>query len=101
MSTTTAPDVFHEGERYTQDRAAEREVAIRNGGLVAESIPPRAVPFLAQQRMIAVGSVHESGAVSASVLFGTPGLVSSTDGESVVIDRTRIHPRVDDPVWSN
>ena len=101
MATPTAPDVFHEGERYIQERAAERDVALRNEGLVAQSIPLRAIPFLAQQRMIAIGSVDEHGVVSASVFFGMPGLITSADGETVVIDRTRIHRSSDDPAWSN
>ena len=97
--TTSGP--FHEGERYMQERAGERETALRNGGLVGDTVPQRAIPFLAEQRMLAVGSVDESGAPSASMWFGAPGLVSSPDGQSVVIDRTRLDENLDDPVWSN
>ena len=97
--TTWGP--FHEGERYIQERAGEREVALRNGGLIGDTIPQRAIPFLAQQRMLAVGSVDASGAPLASMLFGADGLVSSPDGEVVVIDRSRIDVIQDDPVWSN
>ena len=84
-----------------QERAGEREAALRNGGLIGDTIPQRAIPFLAQQRMLAVGSVDESGAPLASMLFGAEGLVSSPDGEVVVIDRSRIDVDLDDPVWSN
>jgi len=94
-------DPFHEGERYVQDRAGEREIAVRTGGIVGEMIPPRAIPFLAEQRMLAVGSVDERGAVWASVLLGARGLASSPDGRSVVIDRTRIDASRDDPLWRN
>jgi len=94
-------DPFHEGERLLQERAGERDVAQRNGGLVGDAIPTRAIPFLAEQRMLAVGSVDEQGDPSASVLFGARGLAVSPDGRSVVIDRTRIDTSLDDPVWSN
>lgn len=97
----TQPDPFHEGERYVQERSGERETALRTGGVVGDAIPPRAIPFLAQQRMLAIGSVDDQGAVWASVLFGASGLASSPDGRSVVIDRTRIGDSRDDPVWSN
>jgi len=95
------PGPFHEGERYVQERAGEREVAVRNGWLVAEAIPVRAIPFLAQQRMLAIGSVDEHGAVSASVVFGVPAFAYSPDGLSVVLDRTRTHASPGDPVWNN
>src|SRR5215208_4466663 len=94
-------DPFHEGERYVQDRAGEREIAVRTGGIVGEMIPPRAIPFLAEQRMLAVGSVDERGAVWASVLVGARGLASSPDGRTVVVDRTRIDASPADPLWSN
>lgn len=95
------PDPFHEGERYTQERAGEREVAVRNGSIVAKAIQARAIPFLAQQRMLAIASVDEHGAASASVLFGVPAFAHSPDGVSVVLDRTRIHANPDDPLWNN
>ena len=92
---------FHDGERYMQERAGERETALRNGVLVGEAIPPRAILFLSQQRMLAIGSVDERGTVWASVLLGAQSFVSSSDGRSVVIDRTRVHATGDDPLWSN
>lgn len=97
----TILDPFHEGERYVQERSGEQEAALRNGGIVGDVIPSRAIPFLAQQRMLAIGTVDEHGAVWASVLFGARGVASSPDGTSVIIDRTRIDANRDDPVWSN
>ena len=96
---TTGP--FHEGERYVQERAGEQTIAERNGGIIADFIPARAIAFLAEQRMLAIGTVDEQGAPSASVLFGARGLASSADGRSLVIDRTRIDVISDDAVWSN
>lgn len=100
-AAVTTPGPFHEGERYMQERAGERAAALRNGGIVGDTIPQRAIPFLAQQRMLAVGSGDETGTPLASMLFGAEGLVSSPDGQSVVIDRSRIDGNVDDPMWSN
>jgi len=97
----TKPDPFHEGEKYVQERTSERDVALRNGVIVGRTIPSRAIPFLAQQRMLAIGSVDDRSWVWGSLVFGVRGLASSPDGRSVVIDRTRIDDGRDDPVWSH
>jgi hypothetical protein len=91
---------YHEGERYVQERAGERDSALRLEGFGAGPIPIRAIAFLAEQRMLAIGSVDEHGTVFASVIFGTPGLASSVDGLSLQLDRTRIDAH-DDPLWRN
>src|SRR5687768_3554728 len=95
------PDRFHDGERCVQERSGEREAALRNGALIGEAIPARAIPFLVEQRMLVLGSVAVQGTVWASVVFGARGFVSSADGRSVVIDRSRIEHSIDDPLWSN
>lgn len=97
----TDQDTFHEGERFVQERAGEREAALRNGGIVGDTIPSRAIPFLAQQPMLVIGHADAQGAVWGSLLFGVPGLVSSVDGRSVVLDRTRIEENRDDAVWES
>jgi predicted pyridoxine 5'-phosphate oxidase superfamily flavin-nucleotide-binding protein len=101
MAADTARDTFHEGERYAQERTGERDIALRRGGLVDATIPPRAMPFLAEQRMLVIGTVDRQGVPVASVLFGAPGLASSADGVSVVLDRRRIACNLDDPIWNN
>ena len=95
------PDPFHEGERSVQERTGARVAALRTGALLGDAIPPRAIPFLAEQRMLAIGSVDERGTVSASLLFGAPGLAGSPEGRSVIIDRTRVEVIRDDPLWRN
>lgn len=97
----TRRDPFHEGERFVQERTGEREGALRNGVIVGGVIPSRALPFIAEQRMLALGSVDERGGLWASVLFGARGFVSSPDGGSVVIERTLADPGHDDVAWSN
>ena len=94
-------DPFHEGERHVQARAGERETALRTGGMLGTLIPPRALPFLEDQRMLAIGSVDDRGDVVASVVLGARGLATSIDGSSLVLDRTRIDAIDDDPVWQN
>src|SRR6186997_2690093 len=91
---------YHEGERYVQERAGERDNALRLEGFAADTIPPRAISFLAEQRMLAVGSADEHGRVFASVVFGAPGLVSSSDGQTLRLDRTRVEAH-DDPLWNH
>ncbi|HSL68779.1 MAG TPA: pyridoxamine 5'-phosphate oxidase family protein [Longimicrobiales bacterium] len=97
----TSPDPFHDGERYVQERTGERKAALRNGPIVGAAIPPGAMVFLAQQRMLAIGSVDDQGTLSATLVFGAPALVASVDGRSVIIDRTRIEANPGDAVWSN
>ena len=91
---------YHEGERYVQERAGEHDSALRLEGFAADAIPARAMSFLAEQRMLAIGSADEHGSVFASVIFGAPGLASSADGRSLRLDRTRIDVH-DDPLWRN
>ena len=95
-----ARESYHEGERYVQERAGERDNALRLEGFTAGPIPARAMSFLAEQRMLAIGSTDEHGSVFASVIFGAPGLASSVDGRSLHLDRTRLDVH-DDPVWEN
>jgi len=91
---------YHAGERYVQERAGERDDALRLEGFTAGPIPVRAMPFLAEQRMLAVGSVDEHGSVFASVVFGAPGLMSSSDGLTLRLDRTRVEAH-DEPPWTH
>ena len=95
-----ARESYHEGERYVQERAGERDNALRLEGFAAGAIPARAISFLEEQRMLAIGSTDEHGRVFASVIFGAPGLASSFDGRSLHLDRSRIDMH-DDPVWRN
>src|SRR5687768_9040499 len=84
-----------------QERTGEREAALRNGALIGAAIPPRALPFLAEQRLLALGSIAEEGSAWASVWFGARGFVSSADGGLVVIDRTGLEASGEDAVWRN
>jgi predicted pyridoxine 5'-phosphate oxidase superfamily flavin-nucleotide-binding protein len=91
---------FHEGERALQERLGERALAERNGAVLARSLDPRAIPFLAQQRMIAIGTADADGHPRASLLFGPEGFVSAPDEHHVVLSFDRV-PRSADELWKN
>jgi len=99
MNVTRVPDPFHAGERYVQERSGEGEAARRNGAIIRSDVPSGAIPFLEEQRTLAVGGLDERGAAWASLLVGERGLVSTEDGRTVVIDRTRLSSPSEDPVW--
>jgi hypothetical protein len=81
-------EVFHEGEIAVQERAGERSVALRNGRGIAQVIMPEALPFLAQQRLIAISTCDAHGAVWVAVWFGPAGFIASDDGRRVTVART-------------
>jgi len=85
---------FHEGEIAVQERAGERAIALRNGGGLGQVIMPGALPFLAEQRLIAVATYDARGRVWVAAWFGPPGFVTSDDGRRVTIAGTGR----DDPV---
>jgi predicted pyridoxine 5'-phosphate oxidase superfamily flavin-nucleotide-binding protein len=74
-------DMFHRGEIEMQDRAGERDLAIRNGRMIQDRIPERAAAFLAQQNFCALGWRARDGDLWA-VWFGglDPIACSSADG---------------------
>src|SRR5262245_42169513 len=79
---------FHEGEIAVQERAGERAMALRNGGGLGQVIMPGALPFLAEQRLIAIATCVARGRVWVAAWFGPPGFVTSEDGTRVTIARS-------------
>lgn len=92
---------FHEGERLVQERAGEQGQAARNAGVIADSIVPGALGFIAQQRLAIVGSVAPDGALWASLLMGDAGFVQAPDVRSLVFDVERMLSAPEDPLWAN
>jgi predicted pyridoxine 5'-phosphate oxidase superfamily flavin-nucleotide-binding protein len=76
---------FHEGEIAVQERAGERDIARRHGVIIASRIPPGALTFLAQQRLIAVSVAGDEGHLWTTVWCGQPGFVHSADGQRLRI----------------
>ena len=92
---------FHEGELQVQERAGELEEGRRNGRVLADSIMPGALKFVAQQPMIVFGSVDDDLNIWASVMFGPPGFAIAPDERSVEFDLSRAFVDESDPLWKN
>lgn len=91
-------DVFHPGEIAAQERAGERAIALRHGRMLADEIMAPALPWLAQQRLVAVAAADDDGRSWASVWLGPPGFVTSRDARTLVIAVERDRAAADDPV---
>src|SRR5262245_58380385 len=89
---------FHEGEIAVQERFGERDVARRHGAAIAPRIIPGALPFLGQQRLLAVSAVGHDRQLWMSVWYGQPGFVRSADGEHVHILTSLMEASPHDPV---
>ena len=76
-------DPFHEGEIAVQERAGERDIGRRRHTIISPRIVPGALPFLAEQRLIALSVAGEDAHLWTSVWCGPPGFVRSEDGERV------------------
>ena len=63
-------DPFHEGEMRVQERAGELEEGRQNGLVLADSIMPGALKFVARQPMVGLGSIDHEQNIWASVLLG-------------------------------
>jgi uncharacterized protein len=91
-------DPFHEGEIAVQERAGERDIGRRRHTIISPRIVPGALPFLAQQRLIALSAQGDDGELWTSVWSGRPGFVRSDDGQRLRIQRSRMTVVPDDPV---
>ncbi|MFL6245233.1 MAG: pyridoxamine 5'-phosphate oxidase family protein [Thermoanaerobaculia bacterium] len=76
---------YHEGELEMQRRAGVRQLAERVGGIINRTIHPAMAAFLAAQRFVIVATVDAAGAVTASLLGGTPGFAVATNERTVAI----------------
>ncbi len=92
---------YHEGEIQVQKRAGEYEEGQRNGRVLADSIMPGALKFVAQQPMVVFGSIDDQQNVWASVLFGSPGFVTAPDERRVEFDLSPESINEHDPFWNN
>ena len=89
---------FHDGEIAIQERAGERDRARRHGAAISARIMPAALPFLAQQRLLALSVAGDDAQIWTSIWFGQPGFVTSTDGEHVRIRTALTEVSQADPV---
>ncbi len=91
---------YHEGELRVQQRAGEAEIAERTGRVIADSIMPRALEFIAKLPMAVLGSVDNRQRVWASLLIGRPGFMTA-DERAVEFDLTQTARQPHDPLWAN
>ena len=96
----TPTNPFHPGELEVQRLAGESATATRNGQVIAPVIPVGAIPFVAQQSFVVLGSVDGDGAVWASLLFGRPGFVNGEDPRRLVFDLSAAARDDGDPLWA-
>jgi uncharacterized protein len=86
-------DVYHAGEIAVQERAGERSVAQRRGGMIGDRLVEGARAFLGRQGVAAVGAAALDGALWASLWCGAEGFLRGDDeGERLevisALDRT-------------
>jgi len=92
---------FHEGELSVQLRAREVEYARRNAGLISNTIPIGAIPFISQQSLVVFGSVDPDDNLWASVMVGDPGFIKAQDERTVLLDTQQQLSAWDEPFWTN
>ncbi len=91
---------YHDGERTVQQLAGEADMARRTGTVIADSILPRAIPFVADQLFVVLSSIDVHGDVWASLLLGQRGFMTA-EARALTIDRTHTVAQPDDPLWEN
>jgi predicted pyridoxine 5'-phosphate oxidase superfamily flavin-nucleotide-binding protein len=89
---------FHDGEIAVQQRAGERDAAVRHGAGISSRIAPAALSFLARQRLVALSTAGDDEGLWTSVWCGEPGFVQSADGRRVTILRSMMPASAHDPV---
>ncbi|MCH7565046.1 MAG: pyridoxamine 5'-phosphate oxidase family protein [Gemmatimonadetes bacterium] len=97
----TVSSIYHAGELLAQQRTGEEMQAEHNAGVISDRIIPGAIPFIAQQSMVVLGTVDADQNVWASVLFGRPGFMSAADDRTVDFEVSRAGYAEHDPLWTN
>lgn len=80
------PEVFHPAQIEVQTRAGVKELAARVGRGLRRELPDIARRFVAEQRMLFVGSRDRQGRVWASVMFGDPGFLQAINEYTIRVD---------------
>ena len=69
-------DIFHEGERFVQERAGVRANAMLNARNVGSAIPAAAASFVAQQVWCVISVADIDGHLRSSLLVGESGFLT-------------------------
>lgn len=90
---------FHEGELAIQERLGVRDmVGSYAPRVIREFMPDQHRAFFGSLPYFLMGSVDAGGAVWASMLWGAPGFIASTDAKTLTFDAL---PDSSDPLHGN
>lgn len=92
---------FHSGERDVQALAGTAGQSEAVGRVIAKRIMPGAWEFLAAQSFLVLGSWDGERGAWPSIMFGTKGFATTTDGTSVTLALERTWPAPQEPLWKN
>ncbi len=96
---TAEPSPYHQGEREVQERVGSREIAERLGKrMIRGFLPDQHRELFAQLPFVILGSVSGAGDLTASVIAGEPGFISTPTDRSI---RFGVLPSQDDPLHAN
>lgn len=97
--STHAP--YHEGELAVQERAGVARAAGRVAKILSERIPPGALPFIARQSMVVLGSRDSEGNIWASLAYGPLGFLVVEGDRQLALRGATCHTAAGDPLWRN
>lgn len=93
--------IYHNGEIHIQQQTGEREMAIRNAGMLDGNIPGGAAGFIQNQKFFFAASKDTEGRVWASVLSGRSGFVKLKEEQQVNINPALLTSEKTDVFWEN
>ena len=93
--------VYHDGEIAVQAQNGVETAARLTSAAIQDRIPCSAMAFIAQQPLAVIGSLDADGNVWASLVFGQPGFLHTSDDQSLWLQRSQCHSAVGDPLWRN
>ncbi|MET3980292.1 putative pyridoxine 5'-phosphate oxidase superfamily flavin-nucleotide-binding protein [Mucilaginibacter sp. UYP25] len=78
--------IFHSVEKFVQEQSGERNIALRNGGMISNQLSASAVTFLHSQSFFYVSSLDRDGMLWSSVLVGKPGFLQFDENQQLYLD---------------
>lgn len=84
-------DSFHAGERAIQELTGERNKALLNGQVIADTVPAGAIRFVAEQETAVVGNFESAGDLWAGLIAGPKGFARVRDNRrqvEIAVDNT-------------
>ena len=78
---------FHSGEREIQQKADEVQMALINGGIIADAIMAGAINFIEKQPMAIVSSRTIKGQIWTSLLIGDFGFIKVLNPQIIIFEK--------------